>query len=74
MADIFDALVSDRPYRRGLSLEEALTMLRDGAGRRFDDRAVDALDAAVAEGWCPMVPEGRPRPDGSNALDQEVLT
>jgi putative nucleotidyltransferase with HDIG domain len=54
VADIYDALVSDRPYRAGFSSAEAFAILRDGAGRRFDARAVSALEDAVREGWCAM--------------------
>lgn len=51
VADIFDALVSDRPYRAGLTPERALSILRDGSGRKYDERAVLALEDAVREGW-----------------------
>ncbi len=33
VADTFDALTSDRPYRRGMPLERATSILREGAGR-----------------------------------------
>lgn len=36
LADTFDAMTSDRPYRKGLSLEIALTEIRKGAGTQFD--------------------------------------
>ena len=36
IADSFDAMRSDRPYRRALSHQEALREIRDGAGRQFD--------------------------------------
>ena len=36
VADAFDAMTSDRPYRKALPLEVALRELRDGAGRQFD--------------------------------------
>lgn len=34
--DAFDAMVSSRPYRRGLSLDEAVKRLQNGVGRQFD--------------------------------------
>jgi putative nucleotidyltransferase with HDIG domain len=74
VADIFDALVSDRPYRPGLSPGEALKLLQDGAGTRYDDRAVWALTAAVAEGWCSVAPERRSRPRLENAHTLELMT
>ncbi|RME89325.1 MAG: HD domain-containing protein [Anaerolineae bacterium] len=36
VADAFDAMTSTRPYRRGLSTEEALRRLEEGAGTQFD--------------------------------------
>ena len=43
VADVFDALVSDRPYREGLSHRAAVTMIAGGAGTHFDSRVVDAF-------------------------------
>ena len=36
ISDSFDAMVSDRPYRSGMPVEEALKRLRDGAGSQYD--------------------------------------
>lgn len=36
VADSFDAMTSDRPYRRGMSVEEAVGRLKDGMGTQFD--------------------------------------
>lgn len=36
VADVFDVLTSDRPYRRRLSREQALAVLRRESGRHFD--------------------------------------
>ena len=36
VADTFHALISDRPYRKGLSLETACEILKDGAGKQWD--------------------------------------
>jgi putative nucleotidyltransferase with HDIG domain len=36
LADVFDALTTDRPYRPAFAPEEALRMMRDDAGRAFD--------------------------------------
>ena len=43
VADAFDAMVSDRSYRRGLPEEEALRRLEEGKGTQFDPRIVDAF-------------------------------
>ncbi len=36
LADVFEALTSDRPYRRRLMMQEALKIIRDRAGSQFD--------------------------------------
>jgi putative nucleotidyltransferase with HDIG domain len=43
VADNFDALGSDRPYRRGLHPNITLSIIREGAGTQFDPRVVDAF-------------------------------
>lgn len=50
VADAFDAMTSQRPYRDALADEEALMTLADNAGRQFDRDAVQAFLAAYAEG------------------------
>jgi len=47
VADVFDALTSTRPYKKGWSLEDASRYLRDNAGSHFDPRCVEAFFA----GW-----------------------
>ena len=41
VADVHDALVSDRPYRKGMPLDRALAILQDGSGTQFDPQIVD---------------------------------
>jgi putative two-component system response regulator len=43
VADVFDALLSDRPYRPALELSDAVGMLSGGRGTQFDPAVVDAL-------------------------------
>lgn len=43
MADTFDAMTTDRPYRNGLSVELALEELRKNTGTQFDSGVVDAF-------------------------------
>jgi len=50
VADIFDALTSDRSYREALSVETAFEILRDGVGKGWWDKdAVDALRGVVED-------------------------
>ncbi|MCZ4252476.1 MULTISPECIES: response regulator [Pseudoalteromonas] len=41
IADVFDALTSKRPYKKAWSVEEALDLLKDEAGKHFDPQLVD---------------------------------
>ena len=43
VADVFDALVSPRPYKQAWSIEEALAYLSGQRGALFDPACVDAL-------------------------------
>jgi putative nucleotidyltransferase with HDIG domain len=49
VADAFDAMTTDRPYRRGRLPREALQALRAHAGRQFDPAVVQALDQIISE-------------------------
>ena len=44
VADSFDAMVSNRAYRRGLSLDVALDEIRRNSGTQFDGDVVAALE------------------------------
>jgi putative nucleotidyltransferase with HDIG domain len=43
VADAYEAMTSDRPYRRALPQETALEELRRGAGTQFDPQIVEAF-------------------------------
>jgi PAS domain S-box-containing protein len=43
VADVFDALLSDRCYRPALPIDEAVTTIREGRGTHFDPQIVDVL-------------------------------
>jgi response regulator RpfG family c-di-GMP phosphodiesterase len=47
VADVFDALTSERPYKKAWLLEDALKFLTDGAGSHFDPACV----AAFVDRW-----------------------
>lgn len=44
VADVFDALISDRPYRKGLSPMQAKKEVVDNAGTQFDPAVVKAFE------------------------------
>ena len=51
VADAFDAITSDRVYRRGKSYEAAAQELDDWAGRQFDPKIVEAFHRVPKEDW-----------------------
>jgi len=46
VADVYDALVSDRPYRKGISPFEARDVIAKASGTDFDPRVVRAFEGA----------------------------
>lgn len=46
VADVFDALVSNRCYKKGFPYDKALGIIQEERGRQFDPRIVDAFFAA----------------------------
>lgn len=50
VADTFDAMTSNRPYRKGLDPEYAIQELEKGKGTQFDPVMVDAFVKAYREG------------------------
>lgn len=49
VAEVFDALTSDRPYKRAWDLDRARAMLIEGRGSHFDPACVDAFLASWTE-------------------------
>jgi HD-GYP domain-containing protein (c-di-GMP phosphodiesterase class II) len=47
VADVFDALTSDRVYRPAMSVGDALQILHEGRARQFDPKVLDAFDDAL---------------------------
>lgn len=50
VADSFDAMTSDRPYRKALPLESAISELHDNAGTQFDPAIVKVFAQVIDEG------------------------
>jgi putative two-component system response regulator len=49
IADVFDALLSLRPYKPALPLEQALHYLESQSGRHFDPQLIGAFEKAMPE-------------------------
>jgi len=47
VADTFDAMTSDRPYRKGMSFDVALNAIAEGAGTQFDPELASAFVAMM---------------------------
>jgi len=49
VADVFDALTSERPYKKAWELDDAVSFLKSGSGTHFDPACVTAFLAAWDE-------------------------
>ena len=49
LADVFDALTSERPYKKAWTVEAALDMIKENRGRHFDPALVDIFTEIVPE-------------------------
>lgn len=55
VADVYDALISERPYKRPWPAEEALAEIRAQAGRHFAPLVVTALEELLLQGGRPQL-------------------
>ncbi len=60
VADTFDAMTTDRPYQKGMKMEEALKIIQSYVGIRYDGKVVEALVRACEEGKIRPVSAGHP--------------
>lgn len=51
VADAYDAITNDRPYRAARPVSVALAILREHAGVHYESRLIDALERIVAPGY-----------------------
>ena len=47
VADVYDAVTADRPYRRAMAPHEGVKLIQDGAGTHFDPEVVDIFNKVV---------------------------
>jgi putative two-component system response regulator len=64
LADVFDALISERPYKPAFEIDHALTLMKDERGRHFDPDLLDAFLLLVEE---IVVPTTFPAESGGDA-------
>jgi putative two-component system response regulator len=43
VVDVYDAVTENRPYHRGMTHDQAVTLIRAGRGTHFDPDVVDAF-------------------------------
>src|SRR5712692_2743185 len=56
-ADAIDAMTSDRPYRKGMSIEVAIDQVRMGAGTHFHPDVAEAVLDAAHNGTLKLIPQ-----------------
>lgn len=64
LADSYDAMVSDRPYRKGFEIDTAMQIIREEAGRQFAPQVVDVFLKIGP----PLVLRESPEPDGVRSV------
>jgi HD-GYP domain-containing protein (c-di-GMP phosphodiesterase class II) len=74
VADTFDALTSDRPYREGMPLERARAILDEGAGTQWDTAVVDALLGLLDRAPHEVPISRRPVSSSATTLDESDST
>src|SRR5919109_398771 len=57
VADAYDAMINDRPYKRAITHEQAVSELRRHAGTQFDPELVEL--------FCDLYADHAPEPDGT---------
>lgn len=78
VADTYDALTSDRPYRQGVPQEKAEAILRSGSGSQWDPRIIDAAFdimpelTEIRETYRPK-PAPRRKPDSGDRTETESV-
>jgi len=49
IADVFDALTSERPYKEAWPIEKAMALIKDESGKHFDPRLVEIFESILPE-------------------------
>jgi methanogenic corrinoid protein MtbC1 len=75
VADVFDALTSDRVYRKAFSVERAIAMMREQRGKHFDPVLLDAFFEVLAQNGPDAREQDKPDPLilAENTLETFVL-
>jgi len=68
VADSFDAITSDRPYRRASSFSSGIQVIRGCSGIQFDPEVVSAFLSIPEQTWPALAKDNRQRNSQSTAL------
>jgi HD-GYP domain-containing protein (c-di-GMP phosphodiesterase class II) len=69
VADVYDALISERPYRPGMKKGEAIQLIKQETGSHFDQNVVAAFLAIVGRSGT----DGKKSASNVELVDMEVL-
>lgn len=74
VADSYDAMSSDRCYRKALPREQVLEELKNGSGTQFDPKIAAIMVDMIYEGAAPVSPDDTrlPPPDSAPAPDENT--
>ncbi|HYQ95570.1 MAG TPA: HD domain-containing phosphohydrolase [Candidatus Eisenbacteria bacterium] len=67
VADAFDAMTTERPYRQGLSMDKAIAQLEEKAGTQFAKEVVEVMVAALRDGRIGIIRNDSPWRQNPNA-------
>jgi HD-GYP domain-containing protein (c-di-GMP phosphodiesterase class II) len=70
VADVYDALTSDRPYRKGVPRQQTMQMIREKSGTQFDPKVVEVFMRMNTEQRDAMPHASSPRSVQSAAAGQ----
>ena len=77
VVDCYDALTSDRPYRRALTTDAAIAILRERSGTMYDPRVVEAFVRVLPELQATLEVEDHPAVadarSGTSAAQEPVV-
>jgi putative two-component system response regulator len=51
IADVYDALVSERPYKKPFTHEQAVQIIKEGSGTHFDPKIIDTFLTVIEDFW-----------------------
>jgi len=49
LCDVFDALTSERPYKKAWTVEDTMTLIKEESGKHFDPKLVTCFESILDE-------------------------